>query len=452
MASSPKQPDTKASGRDIFQVAAVSIAANSIEYYDFFIYGTAAALVFPTLFFPGQSATMGVLLSFATLGVGFLARPLGGVVFGHFGDIVGRKKTLVIAMMLMGTVSTLIGVLPTYSSIGVAAPILLVMLRFLQGFSLGGQMGGVVLFAVEKAPASRRGLYGSLTALGSPGGTLVANGAFIAVTAALSPQALTSWGWRVPFLASMLLVGLALYLHFRIEETPAFRRLQEADLAKVAAAASARPTRSPVLTALRTYPREIALTAGTYLGINMTYYMLIAFVITYGTNPKFLGLPKETLLIAVLIGSTAQFIGLPAAGALSDRVGRRRVIMAGAGGLAVFSLAFWPMVDSDSFWMIALAMFIAMGLLHSLMYGVQPALFAETFSTEARYSGVSLGIQFGAVLGGAFAPMIATVLLSKFGSISIGIYMAVCCLVTLLSVWKLKETSKVESLSELSCA
>ncbi|MGP4091046.1 MFS transporter [Streptomyces sp. KR55] len=449
MSTPEAETGVKASERDIVQVASVAIAANSIEYYDFFIYGTAAALVFPAVFFPEQSAMMGVLLSFATFGVGFIARPLGGVVFGHFGDVIGRKKTLVVAMVIMGVVSTMIGLLPSYAAIGTAAPILLVALRFLQGFSLGGQMGGVVLFAVEKAPPHRRGLYGSLTALGSPGGILLANLSFIAVTATVSPAALMSWGWRIPFMASMLLVGLALYLHFKIEETPAFQRLREAEQGKASTEAPARPTRSPVLTVLRQYPREIALTVGTYLGINMTYYVLVAFVISYGSNPTFLGLSKGTLLGAVLIGSTAQAVGLPLAGALSDRVGRRRVMMTGAGGLAVFSFAFWPLVNTGSFWLITLAMLVSLGLLHSLIYAVQPAFFAETFPTELRYSGVSLGIQIGAVLGGAFAPMIATALLMRFGTISIAIYMAVACLITLFSVWKLKETRTVDSLADL---
>lgn len=446
MTSSTAGSEEQRDERDVFRVATVAAVAASIEWYDFFIYGTAAALVFPALFFPGQSAVAGALLSFATFGVGFLARPVGGVIFGHYGDLIGRKKTLVAALVMMGIASTLIGLLPTYAVIGVAAPILLVVLRFLQGVAVGGQQGGVVLLAAEGAPPRRRGFYGSFASVGAPGGVVLANLTFLLVTATVSPAAFQSWGWRVPFLVSLLLIGLGIYIQLRLEDTPAFKRLQEARKAPApkpeeGAGGAAPARRSPVLEVFRLYPRQIALSAGAYLAINMTYYVFITFVISYGT--KTLKLSQTTVLTAVLIASAVQLVTLPAAGAVSDRFGRRGVFMAGAVLLGVFSFVFWPMVDTASFPLILVALVIGLGIFHSMMYGPQPAFFAETFSTSVRYSGVSLGIQIGSVVGGAFAPLIATALLAEFGSsLAIGVYMAAACAITLVSVLLLTETHR----------
>ena len=440
----PKERSEKASERDVFKVASVAGAAASIEYYDFFAYGLAAALVFPTVFFPEQSGAMALILSFATFGVGFLARPLGGVIFGHFGDLVGRKKTLVVALLLMGVASTAVGLMPTYASIGIAAPILLMLLRFMQGVAMGGQQGGVVLLAVEAAPRNRRGFFGSFSSLGSPGGVILANVAFLALTTTISKEALLSWGWRVPFLLSLVLVALALYIHFKLEDTPAFRRLQAGAPAPDADVPTKRKT-SPVVAVFRTYPREIALTAGTYLGVGTAYYIFITFVVSYGTNPEYLGMPRTTVLAAVLVGSVGQIVFLPLAGALSDRIGRYRVLIFASGALAIFVFPFWMLVDTGSFWLITLGLFLGLGVLHSLLFGVQPAFFAERFSTEVRYSGVSMGIQIGSVLGGAFAPLIATALLVRFGSVSIAIYMSIAALITLFSVamlWKIEYTTQ----------
>ncbi|MDQ4118059.1 MAG: MHS family MFS transporter [Actinomycetota bacterium] len=445
MTNSTTGSEKQGDERDVFRVATVAAVAASIEWYDFFIYGTAAALVFPALFFPGQSAVAGALLSFATFGVGFLARPVGGVIFGHYGDLIGRKKTLVAALILMGVASTLIGLLPTYAVIGVAAPIILVALRFLQGVAVGGQQGGVVLLAAEGSPPRRRGFYGSFASVGAPGGVVLANLTFLLITATVSPAAFQSWGWRVPFLVSLVLIGLGIYIQLRLEDTPAFKRLQQARTAPEAASGSggdaAPARRSPVLEAFRLYPRQVALSAGAYLAVNMTYYVFITFVISYGT--KNLKLSQTTVLTAVLIASALQILTLPAAGAMSDRFGRRGVFMAGAVLLGVFSFGFWPMVDTASFPLILVALVIGLGLFHSMMYGPQPAFFAETFSTAVRYSGVSLGIQIGSVLGGAFAPLIATALLAEFGSsLAIGVYMAVACAITLVSVLLLTETHR----------
>lgn len=437
----PEQPE-----RDVFRVATIAATAASIEYYDFFIYGLAAALVFPSVFFPEQGSVTGILLSFATFGIGFLARPLGGVIFGHFGDVIGRKRTLVIALVTMGVASTAIGLLPSYAAVGVLAPILLTVMRFVQGIAIGGQMGGVVLLAVEAAPKGRRGFFGSFSSLGAPGGVLLANVTFLIITAVAPREVLLAWAWRLPFLLSLGLVGLALYVHVKLEDTPAFQRLQEQRERGVRPAV---PAKSPVITVLRTYPKEVALSAGSYIGINLTYYLFITFVIAYGTNPNYLGLPYSTLLLAILIGSTGQLVALPLAGHLSDRIGRSRVYTCGAAGLAIFAFPFWMLVDTGEFWLITAAMFVGLGVLHSLMYGVQPAFFAETFSTEVRYSGVSLGIQTGSVIGGAFAPMAATAMLAEFGWPSVALYMIVGCVITLSSV-RLLARRNAQALRETS--
>ena len=450
MANADTSVTRQAPERDIVKVALVALGGASIEWYDFFIFGTAAALVFPALFFPEQTPLIGALLSFSALGIGFVARPVGGIVFGHFGDVAGRKKALAVALIMMGGASTLIGLLPTYATIGVLAPILLVVLRFAQGIAVGGQQGGALLLVTESAPDNRRGFYGSFAQNGAPMGVVLANLMFLLVSAVTTPEAFQAWAWRVPFLASIVLIGLAIYIQFKLEDTPAFRRLQEDKRRRQEELRRMEGTRaevederrgSPVLEALRTYPRQIALAAGAYLAINMTYYIFIAFVIAYGTNPDILGLPQNTILTAVLIASVVQVFAMAAAGALSDRFGRRGIYMLGAALLGVWSFVFWPMVNTGSFLLITLALVVGLSFFHSMMYGPQGAFFAETFATRVRYSGVSLGVQIGAVLGGAFAPLIATALLARFGSwIPIAVYMAVACAITFVSVLLLTET------------
>ncbi|MDA3644196.1 MHS family MFS transporter [Saccharopolyspora indica] len=430
MSGTPTTTATPPTRRRIAKVAFASWAGASIEWYDFFIYGTAAALVFPKLFFPAQEPLTATLLSFATFGVAFVARPFGGALFGHIGDTIGRRKTLVIALVAMGAATTLIGLLPTYAAIGPAASVLLVVLRLVQGITVGGQQGGVILLATENSPASRRGFYGSFASAGAPGGVLLANGAFLLVLATTSDEAFLSWGWRVPFLASAVLIAIAVTIQLRLEETSDFR-----------AAKPGERRRSPVVEAVRRYPRQILLAAGCYLAINLTYYLFITFVVAYGTNPAILGMPQSTLLTAILIASAVELFALPAAGLLSDRFGRRQVFAAGALLLGVFSFGFWPLVDSGSFVLITVALVIGLGVVHSLMYGPQGALFSEAFSTEIRYSALSLGIQLGSVIGGAFAPFIATALFRGFGSsVAIAAYMALACLISAACTIALRPT------------
>lgn len=439
---------TDVPARAMRRVAITALAGTSIEWFDFFLYGTAAALVFPTVFFSEDMPYfVSLIASFSTFAIGFLARPVGGIVFGHFGDRLGRKKALVTALMLMGGATTLIGLLPTYAAIGALAPVLLMVLRFAQGLAVGGQWGGAMLLVTENAPADRRGFYGAFAQAGAPVGLILANAAFLAVTAAVSPEAFMDWGWRIPFLISIVLIGLSLYVQVRLEDTPAFKAL-EARQSEVpsgshpdeAAVAIVMSRRSPVLEALVTYPRQIALGAGAFLAVQVTFYILISFVIAYGTNPEGLALPRSTLLLAVLISSAVQLPALFLASIYSDRRGRRGVYMLGAALLGVWGFAVFPLIDTGSFVSIALALSVGQ-IMVGMMYGPQAAFLAELFATQVRYSGASLGYQLGAILGGAMAPIIATALLAYTGStLGIAVYIALACALTLLSVYLLSET------------
>ncbi|HJP50501.1 MAG TPA: MFS transporter [Pseudomonadales bacterium] len=437
--------ESVASESSMKKVAITSLAGTSIEWYDFFIFGTAAALVFPTAFFPNDMPEfVGLIASFSTFAVGFFARPVGGIFFGHFGDRVGRKAALVTALMLMGVATMLIGCLPTYALIGPAAPLILILLRFAQGLAVGGQWGGAMLLVTENAPRDRRGFYGAFAQAGAPVGIILANLAFLAVSAACTDEQFMSWGWRIPFLSSIILIGLSLYVQLTLEDTPAFRELQRIveDKVKVAAETEADlpiPAQSPVIEAIRLYPKQILLAAGAFLAIQVTFYILIAFLVAYGSSSVGLGLSRDTMLQAVLISSCFQIPTLFIASAYSDRHGRRGIYMLGAVLTGAWAFAMFPLIDTSNFLLIVLAMsgghiFVAM------MYGPQAAFLAELFSTHVRYSGASLGYQLGAILGGAMAPIIATFLWSEFGTIYIAIYIALASVLTLTSVLLLTET------------
>ena len=447
---------TESSGEDnersMRKVAGTALAGTSIEWYDFFIYGTAAALVFPTAFFPAEMpATVALIASFSTFAVGFIARPLGGVVFGHYGDRVGRKQTLVVALLIMGAGTTMIGLLPTYESIGFFAPLLLVLLRFVQGLAIGGQWGGAMLLVTESAPSNKRGYYGAFAQAGAPVGVILANLAFLMIGASMSDESFMAWGWRVPFLASVVLIGISMYVQLHLEDTPAFKALEKNKRKKQAkddketsqnttSADRVNPDRSPVLEALRLYPKRIALAAGAFISIQVTFYILIAFVIAYGTAEEGLNLPRSTMLSAVLIACVIQlFVQFPAA-AYSDRHGRRGIYLAGAGLLGVWGFAMFPLIDTGNFLLIVLAISGGLAFL-AMQYGPQAAFYTELFTTKVRYSGASLGYQLGAILGGAFAPTLAVLLWKELGIFYVSIYIAFAALVTIASVLMLTETS-----------
>lgn len=433
--------------------ALLGLAGASVEWYDFFVYATAAALVFPTLFFPAALPPFVALIaSFSTFAVGFLARPFGAVLFGHMGDRVGRKATFALVMVMMGAATAAIGLLPSYHSAGVFSPLALVLLRLTQGLAIGGQWGGAILIATESAPKSRRGLYGSIAQAGVPVGVVLANLAFLAANGAMSSEAFIAYGWRIPFLLSIALIGLGIFVHFRVDDTVAFRRLQQSGPSPVdppagtslldAPACSARLNAgpSPVLEAFRLYPRLLLVAAGAYVSSNLTFYILITYVVAYGTGVAGLQLPRSTMLAAVLIANVAMALVLFLAGTISDRYGRRQIFMAGVALTGVWAFILFPLIETRSFLWITVA--ISVGLcLQALAYGPLAAMFAELFSTRVRYSAASLAYQIGAIFGGALAPIIATSLYARYQSnIWISVYIASACAMSLTFASMLKET------------
>ena len=453
MSSDTNTPHVGAENEDQLEssmrkVAITALAGTSIEWYDFFLYATAAALVFPSVFFSEFSPTTALIMSFLTFSAGFIARPVGGILFAHFGDRIGRKRSLVIALMVMGVASTLIGLLPTYATIGVAAPIMLTLLRFIQGLAIGGQWGGAMLLVTESAPADQRGWYGAYAQAGAPVGVILANLAFIIISRSVSDEFFMAWGWRIPFLASVALIGISMYVQLNIGETRAFKELEaQREKRLLETTASHEPVkRSPVLEAIRKYPKRIALAAGAFLSVQVSFYILIAFIIAYGTDPNGVNMTRDTMLAALLVASALQIPAQFWASGYSDRHGRRGIFMLGAILTGVWAFVLFPLVDTGNFALVVLG--ICGGLVFlGFMYGPQAAFFTELFSTEVRYSGASLGYQVGAILGGAFAPTIATFLWTEYAVVWVSAYIALASALTLLSVSMLTETYKT-SLSD----
>lgn len=438
-AHSEEQDMQESQPNNIRKVALTSLAGTSIEWYDFFLYGTAAAIIFPKAFFPADMPYMIALIaSFSTFAVGFLARPLGGIVFGHFGDRVGRKQTLVIALMIMGASTTLIGLLPTYETIGYLAPLVLVFLRFVQGLAIGGQWGGAMLLVTESAPADKRGWYGAYAQAGAPIGVILANLAFLGVSGSMSEAAFMDWGWRLPFLASILLIGVSLYVQLNLEDTDAFKKLAAT---KVNDSASDKVVkRSPIIEVFSRHPGRIFLAAGAFLSIQVTFYILIAFIMAYGVNSPTVMLSRDTMLMAVLIAALIMIPGQFWAAGLSDRIGRKKVYLWGAILSGLWAFALFPLVDTGNVFVVIGA--ISLGLVFvGMQYGPQAAFFTELFSTEVRYSGASLGYQIGAILGGALAPTIAVMLWKNYGIFYVSVYMALAAVATIVCVSLLTETS-----------
>jgi metabolite-proton symporter len=416
----------------IGRVVVATLIGTAIEWYDFFLYGTAAALVFGPLFFPEFSALAGTLAAFATFAVGFVARPVGGILAGHYGDRVGRKAMLVLTLIVMGAATFMIGLLPTYAQVGVLAPILLVVLRFLQGLAVGGEWGGAALMAVEHSPEGRRGFYGSWPQMGIPAGIVLSLLAFSAASALLTDEQFLAWGWRLPFLASIVLVGVGLYVRLRILETPVFARVKE----------TRTESRVPVLEVLRNHPRNVLLATGAYLGFNTCVYVLIVFLLTYATTQ--LGMDRSAVLSSVLVGAAVMVVSIPIFGALSDRLGRRPVFAGGTALMALYSFPFFWLVDTARPILVLLAVTLAFfGL--AIIYGPLAAFFSELFGARVRYSGASLGYQFGSVFGGGLAPFVATALLAWSGGASwpVALYLLAMFVVSLVSALLLSETYRV---------
>ncbi|WP_433219790.1 MFS transporter [Dactylosporangium sp. CS-047395] len=411
MAKRTAQHDQSAPKRVII----ASLVGTSLEWYDFFLYGSAAALVFGKLFFPSFASVTGTLLAFATYAVGFVARPLGGIVFGHFGDRVGRKGVLVVTLVLMGGATFAIGLLPTYATWGAAAPILLVALRFLQGLGLGGEWGGAVVMTMEHGGDERRGLNASWPQVGVPAGNLLAAGVLWLLNTVQTDAVFLSWGWRVPFLLSGVLILVGLWIRFTVAESPQFVAVD-------------RTAQMPLLEVLTRHPRALLVAMAARVGTDVAFYVFTLYVLTYVTGT--VKLPRDYALSAVLIGSALQLVLIPLFGALSDRVGRRPVYAAGAIGAALWAFAFFPLLDTGNRAAIVLAVVVAL-VAHAAMYGPQAAFVAEQFSTRLRYSGASMGYQIAGIFGGALAPIIAVKLVAATGSaLSVSIYVLVALALT----------------------
>ncbi|MEU6083080.1 MFS transporter [Streptomyces sp. NPDC047108] len=431
--TTPSATDTSRRRR----TAAAAALASAVEWYDYFIFGIAAALVLGDAFFPSASPVAGVLAAFATFAVGFLARPIGGTIAGHIGDQRGRKPMLVLALTIMGLSTTAIGLLPSYETIGILAPVLLVLLRILQGIAVGAQWGGAMLMATEYAPPGKRGLYGSLVQLGVPIGVVTANSAFLLSEAATGDTAFVSWGWRLPFVVGLLVLVLAWYIHTRVEETPEFR---EAERRLATEEKEKQGARSPLREILARHRGTVLLAGGSFAVNTATFYILITGVLDYTTRE--LHMERGSVLAVSLIVSCFQLLMIPAAAALSDKLGRLRIYAIGAGGLLLWAVPLFLLIDTGTIAGLAVGTFVG-SLFLSIMYGPQAALFAELFSAEMRYTGASLGYQIAAVLGGGLAPFMMVLLLESTGtSMAVSAYIILLAVVALGSIAVLRRRAQ----------
>jgi metabolite-proton symporter len=418
------------------RIVAASFIGTAIEFYDFYIYGTAAALVFGRLFFPTFSPLAGTLAAFATFGVGFVARPVGAVVFGHFGDRIGRKAMLIVSLLLMGTGTVAIGLLPTFETIGVAAPILLVTCRFLQGFGLGGEWGGAVLLATEYAPNDRRGLWSSFPQVGPAVGFVIASSAFLVLGGTMSDAAFDSWGWRVPFLASALLIIVGYYIRMKIAETPVFEKaMREQEKAK-----------APIVEVVKHQPRTLLLATCSFILAHTLFYTITTFSLSYGT--EVLDLDKNMLLICAMIAAAVMGIATPILAVYSDRVGRRRVCLGAAALAILWAFPLFALINTGQPVLIAIGMSVGM-IAFAALFAPMGAFLPELFATRYRYTGSSVAYNASSIVGGGLSPILATQLIAWTGSsLPISAYVAVIALICGVCVWFLRETYDADLTAE----
>ncbi|MGZ1489853.1 MFS transporter [Brevibacterium sediminis] len=443
--NSPTGPDATTSGMTtteletpdegkMTRLAAASVIATALEWFDFLIYSTASALVFGHVFFPSLEGALGTIASFGTLAVGFIARPVGGIIAGALGDKFGRKGPLVASMIVMGLATTSIGLLPSHETIGIWAPILLVTARLLQGLGVGAQWGGATLLLTEHSPLKRRGFYGSLVQLGTVAGIIIGNAFFLCILLFVDEGAFIEWGWRVPFLSGILLVAVGIFVQMKIEETPVFKSMQ----AKAeAATAGTKMPRVSFLRALRLYWKQILQAAGAFFVVNGTFYIMISGMLSYGTAN--VGLSQTTMIMIVCLAVATQIFTIPYFGAWSDRHGRRKIFLLGTVLMAVWAFPFFWLVDTGNPFLVAAAI-IAGLTLHAMMFGPQAALFAEMFPADVRYFGASLGFQLASVFAGGLAPMIMVSLIEATGtSASVSLYIIAMAVITFVAVYSIRE-------------
>ncbi len=415
--------------KNLLRVVGAGLIGTTIEWYDFFLYTSAAALVFNKLFFPTADPLTGTLLALLTYAVGFLARPIGGLVFGHFGDRIGRKKLLVVSLLMMGGSTFAMGLLPTYSAVGVLAPVLLTLLRLIQGFALGGEWGGAVLLVSEHGDDRRRGFWASWPQTGVPAGNLLATAVLAILASAQSDATFQAWGWRVPFLLSGVLVVLGLWIRLAVSESPVFI---------AAKAAADEREQAPIVDVFRGHFRALAVTFGARIAENVSYYVITAFILVYVTTG--LGLPKATGLTAVLVASAVHFVTIPLWGLLSDKIGRKPVYLFGVVGMAAWSFGFFWLLDLRTTGSVIGAAVIGL-VVHGAMYGPQAAFFAEQFPTRVRYTGLSVGGQLSSIAAGAVAPLIAVALFEAYHStVPVSVYVVAMCLLSLVALLAARET------------